>query len=103
MLVVTFATRAEFQAQRGHYVAGRHHRITIGPEGEWDLQVIISVIPGIVLIIGSIWPTKNVIPGPFISAGISTPVIAFLLAAGGLGNYWLATGILILLVLSILG
>lgn len=77
--------------------------VTSGPEGEWVLQMIISVIPGLVFIVGSVWLTKNITPGPFIAAGIIAPVVAFLLAALGLGNYWLATATLILLVLSILG
>ena len=83
---VDLETQKELQAQRGHYVPGRHH-VTSLSEGEWGLQVIISVIPGIVFILGSIWLTKTVTPGPFIGAGISVPVVAFLLAAGGAGQF----------------
>ena len=103
ILVVPVEVRKELQAQRSHYVAGRHNRITSGPVGEGALQVIISVIPGMVFIVGSILLTKNVTPGPFIAAGIVAPVVAFLLAAVGLGNYWMAAAMLILLPLSILG
>lgn len=76
--------------------------ITSGPEGEWVLQMIVSVVPGIVIILASIFVTKNISPGPFIAAGIIAPVMAFALRAFmGLGSYWLATTESVLLVLAI--
>lgn len=76
--------------------------VTGGPGGEWLIQMILAVVPGMVIIGASIWFTRSLTPGPFIAAGIITPVAAFVSAAMGLGNYWLATASLILLVLSIL-
>jgi len=77
--------------------------ITSGPEGEWVLQMIISVVPGIVIILASILVSKNITPGPFIAAGILAPVVAFALRAFiPLGSYWLATTESVLVVGGIL-
>ena len=74
------------------------------PAGEWVTQIILSVIPGIMIIGISIF-RGNVTPGAFIAGGICMPVVAFLYAAltNTAEHYWLATALLVMLVLAIVG
>ena len=61
-----------------------------------------SLIPGIVIIVVSIL-RGGITQGPFIAAGICMPAVAFLYAAAmnEASAYWLATALLIMLVLAI--
>ena len=47
----------------------------------------------------------NITPGPFIAGGICMPAVAFLYAAmtGETAHYWLATALLVMIVLAIVG
>ena len=73
------------------------------PSGEWVSQIILSLVPAIVIIGAAIFK-GGITQGPFIAAGISIPAIAFLVRAfAGIGSYWLATALLVMLVLAIVG
>ena len=74
--------------------------ITGGPGGEWVTQLVLSIVPGIVIIVAAV--LKGAItPAPFIAAGISMPSVAFVAGAFGVGNYWLATSLALLIVVAI--
>ena len=74
--------------------------ITGGPGGEWVTQLVLSIVPGIVIIVTAM-VTGHITPAPFIAAGISMPSVAFLSGAFGIGSYWLASSLVILVVVAI--
>ena len=74
--------------------------ITGGTAGEWVTQLVLSIVPGIVIIVAAV--LKGAItPAPFIAAGISMPSVAFVAGALGVGTYWLATSLALLVVVAI--
>ncbi len=72
------------------------------PAGAWVTQIILSLIPATVIIVVAIF-RGGIEPGPFIAGGICMPATAFLCAAFGIGNYYLATALLVMIVLAIVG
>lgn len=72
------------------------------PSGGWVTEIILALIPGVV-VIGLSVLKGNISPGPFIAGGIAMPATAFIVEAamGLVGHYWLATALLVMVVLGI--
>ncbi len=74
------------------------------PSGSWVTQIILSLIPGAVIVVVSIL-RGQITPGPFIAGGICMPAVAFVYAAlvNQTAAYWLAAALTVMLVLAIVG